>query len=804
MRPPVLSRHIYLAVALIALVVLFTPLILTSWLTPQTRASTLEQAIDILASAGFRVQSIAEAADVLQLSGGENVENEPAFDVEAELAAFVGQERVVRLLLLNSGPYAIVQMALTLAAAGILLWTFVRVPNKASFGVSATSRNYLILLLGLLLLIVLALDIRAATQTFVPENEGFFPGSITLKFYWTVSMIVYIGILPMAVAAVPRLANVVDRYHIPVASWPIGLIAILAFLGPWISSDNTQPIELLYSILFFVFAIETWWIEKHGQPQVAFEPLSLKPARAAVLSPVIYASVAMIGLLAIIVPIFLPGWLVPNDAESTLAQAQQMLSDDGIQVDSIKEAAAAMSIPEGEDTIAELAQHIGTIRSQTLLFSEDGVYETIQAALCGAAAIILLWTFFRHRTEIDFHWFTTQRYWFVLCLGLMLIVMLGEEVSWGQRLLGFNTPEWLTQRNFQGEFTFHNMRSFQTGQQGNSLEVSWVWGMIAYLGVLPLLVVLFRPLGTWTESYRFPVADWPIGVSTLVLFIINAIFFRTSEVTELILDILLVAFAIEIYWKSSEGTPKEEHQWLAFAVGIWITLWCVVTPFQSGEDALPSVRSTDLYKSALVMVEREEKDKAFETLEESLAIWPNNVRAHHLLGQLFLERNETQAAIEQFNEALRIEPRFIPSLLTLATVLSQEGQWAEAIDMFRRVIETEPDFQSTLSRRADLLQSANNVAWIMATQPNESLRDGFGAVELSKQVCEATDFRNPSYLDTFAAALAEIGEFEQAREIAQRAVEIAIETDNIGLASGIQDRLNHYQDGKPYRGDSLD
>jgi hypothetical protein len=40
---------------------------------------------------------------------------------------------------------------------------------------------------------------------------------------------------------------------------------------------------------------------------------------------------------------------------------------------------------------------------------------------------------------------------------LLLIVMAGEEISWGQRIFGWATPEFFRENNIQGETNFHNM-----------------------------------------------------------------------------------------------------------------------------------------------------------------------------------------------------------------------------------------------------------------------------------------------------------------------------------------------------------
>lgn len=547
-----------------------------------------------------------------------------------------------------------------------------------------------------------------------------------------------------------------------------------------------------------------WHANKEGRMFATYNgPNGVDKMRPAVLSRLIYSAIAVVGVVAIFVPIYLPGWLAPGSPDAILDQANRVLAGDNVHVDSIDEAAAVMDAPKGKDIESMLAQHLGLIRSRRILFAEDGVYETLQAILCGAAAIVLLWTFFRRRAEIDFRVFTTKRNVFVLLLALMMLVMLGEEVSWGQRILRFDTPEWLTQRNFQGEFTFHNMRAFQTAESGNSLEVSWLWAIVGYLGVLPLVVAAWRPMGTLFDRFRLPVADWPLGVITLGLFVLNISWFSSSEVTEFIFDVLLFTLAVEIYWKASRDVPSQEHHRLIFSVSIWVAAWCMTLPFQTGEDELPSVRSTDLYKMALRILGQGDEDKAFETLKKSLSIWPNNVQAQHSLALLLIQRHKPEEAIEHLNAALRVDPLFIPSLLTLATLSAEQNNWAEAIAMFRRVMEAEPDFQKLLASRDDLLQATNNVAWIMATQPDDSLRDGSGAVELSQEVCEATDFNNPLYLDTLAAGLAETGKFDQAIKTARQAIDLSLQADDIELASRIQERLNRYEDGQPYRDEPL-
>ena len=51
--------------------------------------------------------------------------------------------------------------------------------------------------------------------------------------------------------------------------------------------------------------------------------------------------------------------------------------------------------------------------------------------------------------------------WAVLyaCFALVIFFVAGEEISWGQRIFGFSTPQWFIQRNYQHEMNVHNFRS---------------------------------------------------------------------------------------------------------------------------------------------------------------------------------------------------------------------------------------------------------------------------------------------------------------------------------------------------------
>ena len=97
----------------------------------------------------------------------------------------------------------------------------------------------------------------------------------------------------------------------------------------------------------------------------------------------------------------------------------------------------------------------------------------------------------------------------------------------------------------------------------------------------------------------------------------------------------------------------------------------------------------------------------------------------------------------------------------------------------------------------------SNLAWIFATSPDQSLRDGPKAVELAEQALRFSAGRIPILFRTLAAAYAESGRFAEAIQTAQRGIELANSQGNLGLATELQGNIALYQERQPLRDPSL-
>ena len=83
----------------------------------------------------------------------------------------------------------------------------------------------------------------------------------------------------------------------------------------------------------------------------------------------------------------------------------------------------------------------------------------------------------------------------------------------------------------------------------------------------------------------------------------------------------------------------------------------------------------------------------------------------------------------------------------------------------------------------------SNLAWVFATSPDQSIRNGAKAVQLAEQAVRISGGRIAILFRTLAAAYAENGRFVDAIQTAQRGIELANSQGNSGLATELQTNI---------------
>jgi tetratricopeptide (TPR) repeat protein len=174
--------------------------------------------------------------------------------------------------------------------------------------------------------------------------------------------------------------------------------------------------------------------------------------------------------------------------------------------------------------------------------------------------------------------------------------------------------------------------------------------------------------------------------------------------------------------------------------------------------------------------------------QTTLCRYPNCWLAQGNLGKLLLQRKQLPEAIVHFQKALQLDPNDEGLHQYLGICYFQLGRNSEAITQFQEGLRIKPADEGIL----------NNLAWILATCPEASLRDGNKALDLARQANDLAGGKNPLILGTLAAAFAETGRYSEAVETAQRAVDLAQAQSNDRLAAGLQTEMKFYQTGSPF------
>lgn len=147
-----------------------------------------------------------------------------------------------------------------------------------------------------------------------------------------------------------------------------------------------------------------------------------------------------------------------------------------------------------------------------------------------------------------------------------------------------------------------------------------------------------------------------------------------------------------------------------------------------------------------------------------------------------------QSAAKMLNDALAKNPESVDFLRTLADMELMFGHWEKAAEVYERILKLNPADSGVL----------NNYAWLLATCPDDRLRDGKRALEMAVSACEITFYAEAHILSTLASAHAELGDFEKAREWARKAVELGEKEKHESL-DNLKSELASYEQNKPWR-----
>jgi tetratricopeptide (TPR) repeat protein len=210
-----------------------------------------------------------------------------------------------------------------------------------------------------------------------------------------------------------------------------------------------------------------------------------------------------------------------------------------------------------------------------------------------------------------------------------------------------------------------------------------------------------------------------------------------------------------------------------------------------------------LMRSLIAAQEKRYAD-AIKDMEMLVRFDPNNQAWVLQLASYYQADERPRLAIKLLDDSISKDKMAWQALRLRGDAKLSISQHREAIEDYRKAVrameskekEGTPDEQRPDDNDKSGLY--NNLSWVLATSPIDAIRNGKEALELALKACEATDYKEAHILSTLAAAYAETGDFEKAREWATKAVEAGKAKGHEQLEQ-LEKELEAYKANKPWR-----
>jgi tetratricopeptide (TPR) repeat protein len=226
-----------------------------------------------------------------------------------------------------------------------------------------------------------------------------------------------------------------------------------------------------------------------------------------------------------------------------------------------------------------------------------------------------------------------------------------------------------------------------------------------------------------------------------------------------------------------------------------------------------------LHNRAVTFAQRGEFAESFDDLCRVIQLNPKFAKAYANRATLYVQAGDLERALDDYNSALAVDAELLPALVGRGRVCHMLGRLEQALPSLDAAVRLAPQDAEIVCSRADLLadlgqyedalldyaqaidlnskfeHAYRNGAWLLATCPEDSIRDVEGALAGAQAALDCGYGERHAALDTMAAALANAGRFAEAVGMIQQAIEVAPES----VRAAYQARQQLYEAGEPFR-----
>ena len=341
------------------------------------------------------------------------------------------------------------------------------------------------------------------------------------------------------------------------------------------------------------------------------------------------------------------------------------------------------------------------------------------------------------------------------------------------------------------------------------LFTGWLW----YLGMLVPVIGIVQ-VGEQARADRYTYLPH-IGLFLVLAWAVADISarsrlrrrFAAAVAVTVIIAFASCAFIQTTYWRNSE------------------TLWTHTLAVTSNND----IAHNNL---GYLCIDRGDLDKAISHFEEALKIRSGKPDTHYDVGSAFVQMNladalalkgQSNEAIAHYEEAIKLQPNYADAYYNRGNVLFAQGRIDDAMADWEKTLQIRPTdadaytglgnallqrgsvrealahYEQALALAPHDPHSRNNIAWVLATASDPTIRNGTRAVNLAQEAIQLSDGKEPLFFRTLAAAYAETNRFSEAIVTAKQGYGIAAGRGNSNLARQLTGDLALYQKRTPLR-----
>ena len=284
---------------------------------------------------------------------------------------------------------------------------------------------------------------------------------------------------------------------------------------------------------------------------------------------------------------------------------------------------------------------------------------------------------------------------------------------------------------------------------------------------------------------------------------------------------------------------RREYLWLVATATIAVLSYVAVvqTSFWKNSEELwnhtLSVTSNNDFAHnnlGFLYLRRGELDKAISHFETALKIRSGNSQTRYNLGTALVHTNLANAltregkpeeAVMHYEEAVKLRPDYGDAYYNFGSVLFQQGRIDDAIAQWQKALAIQPDdaqahtslgnaflqkgwpekaivhYQKALEIDPGEVKARNNLAWVLATSSDASIRNGAMAVSLAAQAVEISGGNDAIFFRTLAASYGECGKFADAIAAAGKGRKVAISRNDSHLARMLEKDIALYRANIP-------